>query len=90
MSYVVYDKGSGMYLSKVTEKALGYTQELDEAKVYKTKAGALHAVGVPDKSFKELGKFPPSKKLRLPSGIEIVDVDIAEAQKEEDPYKGIE
>ena len=90
MSYVIQDKQTREYVSKVTDQGLTFTDDIQKAKVYKTTAGVLNAIGVPDKSFKTMGKWPPSKKLKIPAGMEMISVDIAEGQVQNSPYKGLE
>ena len=79
MPYVIYDKRSGKYVDRVTSEGVNYTFELQKAKVYKTKAGALNAVGEKDKSYSNLGKYPPSNTLKFPSYVDLIEVTITDS-----------
>ncbi len=90
MPYVIYDERNGKYVTKVTGAELGYAYDIKDAKVYRNSAGVLNAVGEPDRSFENLGKYPASKTLKLPKYMKMIEVEITEKGLPKKVYGGLE
>jgi len=83
MPYVIFSHYRGKYVGGVESRRINYTPDIDGAKVYKSKAGALQAVGEEDYSSTKV--FGRNRRLILPEHFEIISVIVREGHIEEAP-----
>lgn len=94
MPYVVFDERNDQYIRKATRDGFAYTQDLQEAQVYRDKSGAINAVGEVDTSYEAMGKklkskrWPPRNVLAVPEYMDIREIAIDETGKREVKFMG--